>query len=123
MDPKNYLRAELQNMFEIGYFAGSNEMVPTGWNVVDEDKTYPAISTRNPQVQQPIDDDSGTGFEDGRAGSESSDESLVPNGNRNVPASNLTRMADEDESDEDGDAVRPLMVPRVQQVSCHSLYF
>jgi len=102
-------------MFEIGYFAGSNEMVPTGWNVVDEDKTYPAISTRNPQVQQPIDDDSGTGFEDGRAGSESSDESLVPNGNRNVPASDLTRMADEDESDEDED-LQPLTLPRV---SCH----
>ena len=103
------MNAQLQNMFDIGYFTGSKEMIPSGWNVVDEDKIYPPISSRNPQVYQPIDDDSGNGFEDGRAGSESSDDELYP-GTSNA-FSSTTRMVDET-SDEDDDVIAP-SIPRV----------
>jgi ubiquitin carboxyl-terminal hydrolase 4/11/15 len=88
-------------MFVIGYFAGSKEMIPSGWNVVDEDKNYPPISTRNPHVYQPIDEDSGNGFEDSRAGSESSEESRYPSNGTSSAFSNTTRMADESDEDED----------------------
>lgn len=100
-------------MFDIGYFAGSKEMIPSGWNVVDEDKTYPSISSRNPQVYQPIDEDSGNGFEDGRAGSESSEEGLYPSTSTSNGFSSTTRMVEET-SDEDEDVI-PAVVPRVSQ--------
>ena len=96
-------------MFEVGYFAGSKEMIPSGWNVVDEDKTYPSISSRNPQIPQPIDEDSGNGFEDGRVGSESSEEDLYSSSRNGF--SSTTRTVDET-SDEDDEAIPPL-IPRV----------
>jgi ubiquitin carboxyl-terminal hydrolase 4/11/15 len=96
-------------MFEVGFFTGSKEMIPSGWNVVDEDKTYPSISSRNPQVHQSIDEDSGNGFEDGRAGSESSDEELYRGTSNGF--SNTTRKADET-SDEDDEVIQP-SAPRV----------
>lgn len=98
-------------MFEVGYFAGSKEMIPSGWNVVDEDKTYASISSRNPQVQQAIDEDSGTGFEDGRAGSESSEEDLYRSNATSNDFSSTTRMVDET-SDEDEDVI-PASATRV----------
>jgi ubiquitin carboxyl-terminal hydrolase 4/11/15 len=97
-------------MFDIGYFAGSKEMIPSGWNVVDEDKNYPSISTRNPQVYQPVEEDPGNGFEDGRAGSESSEDGLYSNGTSNG-FSSTTRMVEET-SDEDDDVI-PAVAPRV----------
>lgn len=107
----------LQNMFEVGYFAGSKEMIPSGWNVVDEDKTYPNISSRNPQVYQPIEEDSGNVFEDGRAGSESSEDGNLYSGNgtSNDFHSN-TRMTDEVTSDEDADVI-PAVARRVSNFS------
>ena len=96
-------------MFDIGFFAGSKEMIPSGWNVVDEDKTYPPISTRNPQVYQPVEEDSGNGFEDGRAGSESSEDGRYPSNGTSNGCSEPTRMVDES-SDED--AIPPV-IPRV----------
>ena len=87
-------------MFVVGYFEGSKEMIPSGWNVVDEDKSYPAISTRNPHVYQPIDEDSGNGFEDSRAGSESSEEGRYPSNGTSSAFSNTTRMAEESDEDD-----------------------
>jgi hypothetical protein len=107
------MNPRLQNMFEVGYFAGSKEMIPSGWNVVDEDKTYPTLSSRNPQVYQPIEEDSVNGFEDGRAGSESSEEgSYSGNGTSNA-FSSTTRMVEET-SDEDEDVVSAA-APRVSE--------
>jgi ubiquitin carboxyl-terminal hydrolase 4/11 len=102
-------------MFEIGFFAGSKEMIPSGWNVVDEDKVYPSISSRNPQVYQPIDEDSGNGFEDGRAGSESSEEGLYPSNGTSNGFSSTTRMVEET-SDEEEDIIPPV-IPRVSEHS------
>ncbi|KAN0095576.1 UCH domain containing protein [Hyaloscypha variabilis] len=110
VNPRSYLNPRLQNMFVIGYFAGSKEMIPSGWNVVDEDKNYPPISTRNPHVYQPIDEDSGNGFEDSRAGSESSEEGRYPSNGTSSAFSNTTRMADESDEDEDSLPARALPV-------------
>lgn len=84
-------------MFTLSYFTGVKELVPNGWHTVDEDKTYPALSSRNPQLQQSIDDDSGNDFDmtNGRTASDSSieDDDLgteFPN----------TRMVDESSDDE-----------------------
>lgn len=109
--PKDsYLPAELQNMFTLGYFVGSKEMVPTGWHTVDEDKIYPTLSSRNPQISQSLDSSSMSGYEvsNGRAGSESSEFD-----NYHADGASNTRMTEES-SDEDADipaVVQPRALP------------
>lgn len=104
----SFLSPGLQNAFNIGYFAGSKEMVPTGWHTVDEDKTYPYLSSRNPQLAQSHDTSSMSGYEasNGRAGSEGSED------NFHAGAAN-TRMNDES-SDED-EEIPAIAKPRVSQ--------
>ena len=87
-------------MFDLGYFTGSKELVPSGWNIVDDDKTYPTLSSRNPQLQQSLDEESGNDYDmtNGRAGSESSTDE--DNYSSNHFSSN-TRMTEEETSDED----------------------
>ncbi|RKF64801.1 putative ubiquitin carboxyl-terminal hydrolase usp19 [Erysiphe neolycopersici] len=46
------LKPEFQNMFEIGYCKGTKELIPSGWNIVDEDKMYPSISSRSHHQSQ-----------------------------------------------------------------------
>ncbi|KAF4635752.1 hypothetical protein G7Y89_g2337 [Cudoniella acicularis] len=99
INPGSYLNPELQNLFELGYFGGGKELIPSGWNVVDEDKAYPSLASRMPQVPSTV-DDSLNGFEagNGQAQSDSSgdDDNFATNG-----FSNQTRMNDEESSDED----------------------
>jgi hypothetical protein len=98
---------ELQNLFDLGYFKGSKEMVPTGWQEVDEDKTYPTLASRNPQLQQATEED----FEmtNGHNGSEISDEDDNLDGTQNA-YSTKTRMNDESSEDE---LSRPATTSRV----------
>jgi ubiquitin carboxyl-terminal hydrolase 4/11/15 len=81
----------------MGYFVGSKEIVPTGWHTVDEDKTYPPLSSRKPELPQDTSSMSGYEVSNGRAGSEGSEmDSLNADGSAN------TRM-NEESSDEDED--------------------
>jgi ubiquitin carboxyl-terminal hydrolase 4/11/15 len=92
-------------MFTLNYFA-TKEMIPTGWNTIDEDKTYPALASRAPEPQ--IRDSSLDSYDDGRSGSTSDadDDSGQQNG-----ILGQTRM-NEESSDEDDVAAAPT-VPRV----------
>lgn len=89
----------LQNMFEIGFFSGPAGSFPTGWSEVDDDKTYPSISSRIPRQEQDEEAESGNEFERNslRTGSESSNEDEDQPSNV-MPS--MTRMTDES-SDED----------------------
>ncbi|KAI9815446.1 MAG: CSN-associated deubiquitinating enzyme Ubp12 [Pycnora praestabilis] len=49
--PGSFIPPQLRNMFEIQYFKASNELVPTGWNNLSEDKEYPTIASRLPPPQ------------------------------------------------------------------------
>lgn len=100
-------------MFTLGYFSGAKELIPSGWNVVDEDKNYPSLASRAPQTEE-LRDDSPDGFEvtSGRAGSDSSTEDDQP---RTNDFSGQTRMNDES-SDED-----ELSAPSVPKVSWISI--
>jgi ubiquitin carboxyl-terminal hydrolase 4/11 len=106
-------------MFDLGYFTGSKELVPSGWNIVDDDKTYPTLSSRNPQLQQSHDDESGNDYDmtDGRAGSESSNDGDNYSSNH---FSDNTRMTEEETSDEDELVSNP-QPPRVSQLIFPSL--
>lgn len=93
-------------MFSLGYFSTSKELIPTGWNAVDEEKVYPTLSSRVPQPQR---EDSIDSFEDGPAGSDSDEGNNFRRGSGGY--SEQTRMNDES-SEEDELAAAP-SVPRV----------
>lgn len=89
----------LQNMFDIGYFSVPAGSFPTGWSEVDDDKTYPNISSRIPRREQDEEAESGNEFErkSPRTESESSNEDEDQPSNI-IPS--MTRMTEES-SDED----------------------
>lgn len=88
-------------MFDLGYFTAPGKSVPTGWSEVDEEKVYPSLASRNPQLQRDEEVDSGNEFDRSstRTGSEISNEDDEPPSN---PISSVTRM-EEESSEEDED--------------------
>jgi hypothetical protein len=99
MQPGSFLDPGFQNLFDLGYFQGVKELVPTGWGQVDDEKTYPTLASRNPQLQQTIEDESSTEYDmaNGQTGSESSNED---DPFHRDAFSSTTRM-NEESSDED----------------------
>jgi ubiquitin carboxyl-terminal hydrolase 4/11/15 len=96
-------------MFSLNYFSTPKEMIPTGWNSIDEDKAYPTLASRAPEPQ--MRDSSLDSYDDGRSGSTSDadDDSSRQNG-----FSGQTRM-NEESSEEDEAA----SAPTVARVSFH----
>lgn len=94
-------------MFELRYFTGAKELVPCGWQSNDEDKQFPLLSSRNPQLQQAIPDAVNDYDMTNGQGSEGSDEDDALSNNT---ISN-TRMTEES-SDEDELAPRAPFVSR-----------
>ncbi len=57
VNPNEYLNPAFRDMFELSYFTGTKELVPVGWGTVDEDKDYPKLSSRDPQVLHTMEED------------------------------------------------------------------
>jgi ubiquitin carboxyl-terminal hydrolase 4/11/15 len=106
LQPGSYLNPALQNMFDLGYFSGPKDSVPTGWSEVDEDRNYPSIASRNPRLQRTYEDESGNDFDmaNGRTGSESSnDDDQYPSNT----LSSATRMNDESSEEDEPSLPKP----------------
>jgi len=87
-NPESFLEPDLQNMFSLCYYTSPNTLIPLGWNTIDEDKPYPTLASRQPEL-------SDDGSSHGPAGSESGNEDdAIPRNN----FSSTTRM-NEEESD------------------------
>jgi ubiquitin carboxyl-terminal hydrolase 4/11/15 len=104
-DPEIFLEPELQNLFELSYFANRDDVVPTGWQSFDNMKSLPKLTDRISDVNQEDDDD-----EDDDGGEDASPESWNSTNSGNEESSNedisrgstsQTRMMDES-SEEDG---------------------
>jgi len=112
VDPKTFLEPEFQNMFNLTYFSG-NSILPTGWSIVDDDKTFQSLSSRSPQIPQPADEyDNDHDMMYGRRGSDTSNEGSHV-GYQNFPN---TRMNDEESEDE-------ISAPIVSRVSPYPYAF
>lgn len=84
-----------------------------GWNTIDEDKAYPRLSSRSPQIPQTADEsDYDHDMTNGRSASETSNEDGTPN-----IYSSTTRMNDES-SEEDELALPPTRVSYYPACSC-----
>ena len=121
MASESFLDGGFQNLFELSYFSG-RELVPTGWNVVDDDKVYPRLSSRSAQIFHLTEEsDNDQDMTNGRSESESSNEDGTA-GHQNY--SRRAHMAEDEDSDED-EISRPL--PRVSLqlylTSCCSSFF
>jgi ubiquitin carboxyl-terminal hydrolase 4/11/15 len=112
LQPGSYLAPELQNLFTLGYFQGVIELVPTGWNQIDEDKTFPTLASRSPQLAQA--EDSGTDFDtpSGQTGSETSDDNHF---NANAFGT-TTRMNEEEEETSEDELARSSNYKRVSGI-------
>jgi ubiquitin carboxyl-terminal hydrolase 4/11 len=117
VDPNVYLDPGFQNLFELSYFTSAKELVPVGWGSVDEDKDYPKLSSRDPQVLQAMQEDN-----------QPQDDYSMPNGGMQSEVSSdveeddapqlvaPTRM-NEESSDEDEPAVPAPSISRVRVLS------
>lgn len=95
VNPSEFLDPELQNLFDLSYFAESDTAIPTGWNSTSEDRPLPRLSTRQPKVASWDVEMRSPEPADGSDESGSEESGRVPD-----PA--ITRMAEES-SDEDSD--------------------
>lgn len=114
VDPNVYLDPGFQNLFELSYFTSAKELVPVGWGSVDEDKDYPKLSSRDPQVLHSMQEDD-----------QPQDDYAMPNGRTQSEASSdveeddapqlvgPTRM-NEESSDEDEPAAPAPNISRVR---------
>lgn len=105
IDPQRMLPPQLQNMFELSYFCDRSEVVPSGWNQVQDRQEYPKLSSRAPEDSSSDHDTSGpsplTNGGDSDAESTSDKQSVTD-------AAAPTRM--NDESSEEDEPSRPVKV-------------
>lgn len=99
MERGSFLLPDMQNLFDLGYFQGTKETVPTGWQQVDDDKTFPTLASRNPQLQQQTTEEDYE-MESGQNGSESGNEDNPFHQSDREAFSSTTHM-NEDSSEEE----------------------
>jgi ubiquitin carboxyl-terminal hydrolase 4/11/15 len=92
LEPESFLEPELQNLFSLCYYQSPKNLIPLGWNEIDEDKTYPTLASRQPEGS---DDGSNHEF----AASESGNEEDSSQGN--AAFSESTRMNEESDSEDE----------------------
>lgn len=102
--PESFLDPGLQNLFTIGFFSGTKELIPNGWQSVNDETIYPNINTRAPQQPETVEDEprSEARSNNGLPRSESGDDDEYPSNG----IMTTTRMAEE--SDEDDAAPPPV---------------
>ncbi|KAK1595294.1 ubiquitin carboxyl-terminal hydrolase [Colletotrichum navitas] len=94
-NPKEFLQPQLQSLFDLGYFAETNDSgLPTGWHSVDDNKSFRPLSSRAPEAEQDPNSPDSTNAADSEHDSVSDEQSP-----RSVEEQ--TRMADESEEDEE----------------------
>lgn len=49
VNPLEFLEPELQNLFDLSYFAEPGAVIPTGWNTVQDENILPRLSSRQPK--------------------------------------------------------------------------
>lgn len=101
IDPDQFLPSEYNNLFDLSYFTSKKDVVPTGWGMVDEEKTFPRLSSRIPVVQDAVevDDGASNGFASNHlqgSDGESSEDDIG-----DIPQLAPTRMNEESSDDDD----------------------
>ncbi|KAF6830187.1 ubiquitin carboxyl-terminal hydrolase, partial [Colletotrichum plurivorum] len=97
VDSKEYLPPQLQNLFELSYFPESSDgSLPTGWNSVEDNRTFRTLASRAPEPATEQD----TNSPGSTNSADSEHESAVEDMPSPPTIEEQTRMADESEEDE-----------------------
>ncbi len=100
IDPEHFLPAEFNNIFDLSYFGNNKEVIPTGWNVVDEERRFPLLSTRLPVAHEAVEADDGESNVFGSSSVQRSDGESSESDIGDIPQLAPTRM-NEESSEED----------------------
>jgi hypothetical protein len=95
VNPKEYLPAQLQNIFELSYFTEGGSLVVSGMNSLNETSEYPKLSSRIPDSN--ISDD---GVDSTTNGTVSNDEESQDELSQTSTDTPPTRMAEESEEED-----------------------
>ncbi len=90
-----YLAGELQNLFDMGYYNDSSNVIPIRWPSTSDEKLYPRLRSRVPKP--PVSKTAPAEDEESEESAEDSEDEL----SRATAEESVTRMADESD-DEDG---------------------
>lgn len=97
VDPREFLPAQVQNLFELCYFAEPEFNVPSGWSAIQDNAQLPRVSSRLPKPASDVDMNSPSSAT--WEGSEDSGSDEIPH----RQPSTVTRMVDYESSDNDED--------------------
>jgi ubiquitin carboxyl-terminal hydrolase 4/11/15 len=104
----------------LSYFTSAKELVPVGWGSVDEDKDYPKLSSRDPQVLNSMQEDNHAqddyAMPNGRTQSEATSDAEEDDAPQLVAPTRMT----EESSDEDEPAAPAPNISRVRSFSLFS---
>ncbi|KIH92949.1 ubiquitin carboxyl-terminal hydrolase 4/11/15 [Sporothrix brasiliensis 5110] len=111
-EPSLFLAGELQNLFQMGYYDDTSNLIPIKWSGSSDEKLYPSLRSRIPAAAKrssvdrdmdspgPWESAAGTDNEESSQGGDAS-----PNDEDSARSAELTRMAEE--SDDEDSAVPP----------------
>ncbi|KAI1752363.1 hypothetical protein F4782DRAFT_540347 [Xylaria castorea] len=98
INPKTFLPAPFQNLFEMGICTETSSPIPTGSNSVSDDRDYPKLSSRIP-AESPSSEDQFDNATNGTASNDDTSSDEAPRRSTELP---LTRM-NEESDDEDNE--------------------
>lgn len=103
LEPESFLDPELQNLFELSYFEARDEVVPTGWQSIDNNRELPKLSDRivEATAEDEDEDENGEASPDGSSNTASGNEDSS-NENISRAEQSFTRMVDESSEEEEG---------------------
>ncbi|TGJ84517.1 hypothetical protein E0Z10_g4221 [Xylaria hypoxylon] len=104
INPNTFLPPHFQNLFEMGIFAETTSVIPTGNNTVADEKDYPRLSSRVP-AESPSSEDQFDNATNGTASNDDSSSDEVP---QRSPESPLTRMNEESDDEDNGPPVKSM---------------
>ncbi|RYP90467.1 hypothetical protein DL770_003440 [Monosporascus sp. CRB-9-2] len=102
VNPKHFLPAKLQNLFELCYFSEGGAWLPSGQNSLNEDKDLPKLSSRVPLETASSEDQ----FDNVTNGTASNEESSSDETSRPSIEMPQTRMTEESDDEDNNFAVK-----------------
>ncbi|KAI0480517.1 ubiquitin carboxyl-terminal hydrolase-like protein [Xylariaceae sp. FL0804] len=96
--PENFLPGELQNLFQMRYFAENNASIPIGMNHVDGRTLLPTLASRAPTPDSPSEEEQFDNVTNGTASQSSSSSDEAPRRSVELPQ---TRMNDESDDEDE----------------------
>ncbi|KAI0448939.1 hypothetical protein F5B21DRAFT_520893 [Xylaria acuta] len=98
INPKIFLPAKFQNLFEMGICIETSSPIPTGSNSVSDDRDYPKLSSRIP-AESPSSEDQFDNTTNGTASNDDSSSDEAPRRSTEMPLTRMTEESDDEDNE------------------------